>query len=49
MTVKINNIEGYTVGLRSNGDRCILWDDETKGDGGFEWFNAEDFTLKFGA
>lgn len=38
MAVKINNRNGITCGKRSNGDRCVLWSDDT-----FEWFTSDEF------
>ena len=48
MAVTLNNIAGIVCGQRTNGMRCILWDDESIGDGGFEWFKAEAFSATFG-
>lgn len=48
MAVRIGERTGITCGKRSNGDRCVLWDDETRGDGGFEWFNSTQFAAVFG-
>lgn len=43
MAVNLNNRTGQTCGKRSNGDRCVLWSDDT-----FEWFTAEAFSAQFG-
>jgi hypothetical protein len=48
MAVKRNNVAGITCGKRSNGERCVLWDDESLGDKGFEWFTAAEFAINFG-
>lgn len=43
MAVKRNDVNGITCGMRTNGMRCVLWDDSTIGDDGFEWFTADEF------
>lgn len=47
MPVQLNNVSGIVCGRRNDGSRCVLWDDETLGDEGFEWFKAEEFSAKF--
>lgn len=42
MSVNLHNREGIVCGLRSNGDRCVLWSDDT-----FEWFDAGQFAMLF--
>jgi hypothetical protein len=42
MAVKLNTRDGITCGKRSNGDRCVLWSDDT-----FEWFSADAFASTF--
>jgi hypothetical protein len=42
MAVKLNDRAGITCGMRSNGERCVLWSDDT-----FEWFKAEEFNALF--
>jgi hypothetical protein len=48
MAIELDNLTGRTCGMRSNGKRCVLWDDQSIGDGGFEWFTPEEFAEKFG-
>jgi len=42
MAVELNQREGIVCGRRSNGDRCVLWSDDT-----FEWFNEGQFAYLF--
>ena len=42
MAVKLNDRTGFTCGKRSNGERCVLWSDDT-----FEWFNVDEFNALF--
>ena len=48
MAVVRNDVSGFTCGKRTNGARCILWDDATIGDDGFEWFTADEFSSLIG-
>jgi hypothetical protein len=42
MAVKLNERTGFTCGKRSNGERCVLWSDDT-----FEWFDEGQFAYLF--
>ncbi len=42
MTVRNGKMAGIVCGKRSNGERCVLWDDDT-----FEWMSGAEFERRF--
>jgi hypothetical protein len=42
MSVQLHNREGIVCGKRTDGSRCVLWQDDV-----FEWFNAGQFASLF--